>query len=944
MTDRENALAKVAEALESQMDIVGATGIEDKLQVGVEETILRLRFAGIKLWVLTGDKLETARNIGYSTKVLSDEMEVMELNVSNDISAQALRSELMHQVAQKAIADPREVALMVTGASLEAVAEQDLRGALLEVTTLCKVVIACRVSPLQKAWMVKLVRTGIAPQPVTLSIGDGANDVPMIQEAQVGVGISGREGRQAVNAADFAIAQFRYLQRLLLIHGRLDYRRMCKFILYSFWKNAVLTLLLFYYTFISGFSGTSMFDGYVWTSFNVILFAPIIATGVFDRDVSDVHALSYPNLYESGRLGLDLNFVRMTEMLASSLVHSLIIFVVMWYAFDSVDTMHANDYYGFGTSVFTWLICAMNYRIVFITTTINWVFIGAVLFSFATFAMFLGIYCRWEWLSPFMYNVDIHMVQDPLFWIGLLAVPSLAIMVDIFKAWLILEFLPDRRGLAAAASASPSPASAASAGSFGGIMPTASPASASGGGASRGSGEGSTATTPKSTNWSSRFAMAARRSSFTFDHPEQGHRRVNFFRHPLAADTSFVDGVAPRQRSATGSPSTSPTSKDLEAAPGSAPAPLLRKPPTNAFSQQSLPYMQNVLNTVRILCLSISIGILLLVLGIFVLDKSSEVKQFSVQYDGEWRQPREAKEHEMIYSPCAANTATPNSCTIQVTVPEDMEPPISVVYEVTPFYQNYYSYQASVIFDQLKGTIVSDTYIDTYCTSESTRVTASGQAIFPCGLVANSVFNDTIEFMEVSMKDDDPRLTWDSDYDRFANPAEYPDDDAYSWIYERYPTVTTKAKGVKNRHFVDWMFPSFFGYVRNTYGFIDDKLSQGQTLTMRINASYPVTSLEAEKRIVLSTRNGLGGRHSTLGWLLIGSGITCFVMARKLCPRTAGKPRFPQVTQGVTQDFDQLGSPTASPSASASPQASPASGGSALGTANTALAPGPLSL
>lgn len=98
-----------------------------------------------------------------------------------------------------------------------------------------QVVIACRVSPLQKAWMVKLVRTGISPQPVTLSVGDGANDVPMIQEAQVGVGISGREGRQAVNAADFAIAQFQYLQRLLLVHGRLNYRRMCKFILYSFW-------------------------------------------------------------------------------------------------------------------------------------------------------------------------------------------------------------------------------------------------------------------------------------------------------------------------------------------------------------------------------------------------------------------------------------------------------------------------------------------------------------------------------------------------------------------------------------------------------------------------------------------------------------------------------------------------------------------------------------
>ena len=139
--------------------------------------------------------------------------------------------------------------------------------------TTCKVVVVCRVSPAQKREMVELVRGGVRPSPVTLAIGDGANDVPMIQAAHVGVGMAGKEGRQAVNSSDFAIAQFRYLTRLLLVHGRWNYRRVCKFILYSFWKNAVLTLLLFYYTFISGYSGTSMFTSNIWTSFNAALLA-----------------------------------------------------------------------------------------------------------------------------------------------------------------------------------------------------------------------------------------------------------------------------------------------------------------------------------------------------------------------------------------------------------------------------------------------------------------------------------------------------------------------------------------------------------------------------------------------------------------------------------------------------------------------------------------------
>jgi Phospholipid-translocating P-type ATPase C-terminal len=99
----------------------------------------------------------------------------------------------------------------------------------------------------------------------------------------LGVGISGKEGRQAVNSSDFSIGQFRFLKRLLLVHGRLNYRRMCKVILFSFYKNIVLTLILFGFTFRSGFSAQSLFDDYVHSAYNVILAFPVISFGVYDK-------------------------------------------------------------------------------------------------------------------------------------------------------------------------------------------------------------------------------------------------------------------------------------------------------------------------------------------------------------------------------------------------------------------------------------------------------------------------------------------------------------------------------------------------------------------------------------------------------------------------------------------------------------------------------------
>ena len=156
--------------------------------------------------------------------------------------------------------------------------------------------------------LVKLVKQKEKPTPVTLSIGDGAKDVAMIQAAQVGVGISGKEGQQAVNNSDFAIAQFRFLEDLLLVHGRWNYRRTAKVVLYSFYKNLALVVTLVSYVFLSGLSGTSLYEDYVLAVFNIVLFFPILITGILDRDVSREYVKANPELYNISRLNKDLDF------------------------------------------------------------------------------------------------------------------------------------------------------------------------------------------------------------------------------------------------------------------------------------------------------------------------------------------------------------------------------------------------------------------------------------------------------------------------------------------------------------------------------------------------------------------------------------------------------------------------------------------------------------
>ncbi|KAK9104801.1 hypothetical protein Scep_021645 [Stephania cephalantha] len=319
LRDREKKLDEVADLIEEDLVLIGCTAIEDKLQEGVPLCIETLSRGGIKIWVLTGDKMETAINIGYACNLINNEMKQFIINSDTDavreveskgdpVEAAGFIREMVKEELEKCLGEAQtylhstvriKLALVIDGKCLMYALDPALRGTLLDLSLNCSSVICCRVSPLQKAQVTSMVKKDAGK--ITLSIGDGANDVSMIQAAHVGVGISGLEGMQAVMASDFAIAQFRFLTDLLLVHGRWSYLRICKVVTYFFYKNLTFTLTQFWFTFYTGFSGQRFYDDWFQSLYNVIFTAlPVIILGLFDKDVNASLSKKYPELYKEG--------------------------------------------------------------------------------------------------------------------------------------------------------------------------------------------------------------------------------------------------------------------------------------------------------------------------------------------------------------------------------------------------------------------------------------------------------------------------------------------------------------------------------------------------------------------------------------------------------------------------------------------------------------------
>ncbi|POM74758.1 P-type ATPase (P-ATPase) Superfamily, partial [Phytophthora palmivora] len=314
-----NVIDNLQDQLESNLELLGATAIEDRLQDGVPETMEALAKAGICIWVLTGDMEETAINIGYACRLLNNDMERHVINAAkyrtkgsilrkldkifHSIHDAADDSSHTSTVAAHSVLSPPsgqvEHALVIDGASLSKILEDPLHNLhLLRVSLLCKVVVACRVSPQQKAQLVELVKLNV-PESHTLSIGDGANDVPMIQSAHIGVGISGQEGLQAVNSSDYALGQFRFLSNLILVHGRWNYNRIAALVVYTFYKNIVYNVSMFWYTlWPTAYSGTMIYSALIQQAWHTTCCKPPQRPS-YDLPLPKKTVLEFPTLYHA---------------------------------------------------------------------------------------------------------------------------------------------------------------------------------------------------------------------------------------------------------------------------------------------------------------------------------------------------------------------------------------------------------------------------------------------------------------------------------------------------------------------------------------------------------------------------------------------------------------------------------------------------------------------
>ncbi|KAD4585128.1 hypothetical protein E3N88_22729 [Mikania micrantha] len=429
--DREAMLERVSDVMEKDLILVGATAVEDKLQQGVPQCIDKLAQAGLKIWVLTGDKMETAINIGFACSLLRQGMKQICISTNVDMlnqdSKRAVKENIVMQITNasqmiKLEKDPHAAfALIIDGKTLTYALEEDLKHEFLKLAVDCASVICCRVSPKQKAMVTRLVKEGTGK--TTLAIGDGANDVGMIQEADIGVGISGVEGMQAVMASDFAIAQFRFLERLLVVHGHWCYKRIAQMICYFFYKNIAFGLTLFYFEAFTGFSGQSVYDDWYMLLFNVVLTSlPVIALGVFEQDVSSEICLQFPALYQQGPKNLFFDWYRIFGWMGNGLYCSIIVFflnIIIFYDQAFRAGGQTADMTVLGTAMFTCVIYAVNCQIALTMSHFTWIQHFLIGFSIIAWYVFLILYG----MMPPEYSGNAYLIfvealaPAPLFWL-----------------------------------------------------------------------------------------------------------------------------------------------------------------------------------------------------------------------------------------------------------------------------------------------------------------------------------------------------------------------------------------------------------------------------------------------------------------------------------------------------------------------------------------------
>ncbi|KAF2074244.1 hypothetical protein CYY_004454 [Polysphondylium violaceum] len=478
---REEKVESVCELIEKDLTLIGTTAIEDKLQNQVPETIGYLLEAGLHIWVLTGDKQETAVNIGYSCRLFEPSMELIFINTEtseecgqildryiallppettesdkgvvnyseddNVLNIATLQSGYGNKVVNVPdIIIPtlaNEYGLVIDGHTLT-FALCDHKEKFLRLGRACKSVICCRVTPLQKALVVRVVKQSEGK--ISLAIGDGANDVSMIQEAHVGVGIFGKEGTQAARASDYSIHQFQHLKRLLCVHGRYSYIRVSGLIQYSFYKNMSFTLCLLWYSFTNLFTGQTIFDSWIITFYNILFTSlPPFFYGLFEKDIDEESILENPSLYRRIQQLPVLSKKSFLIWNLSGLWHSLITFFGVELLFRS-EIMNGQGMvagiWSLGTLVSTASILTVNLRMCIEIKTWNIFSVGGILFSLIAYFIMVLLYAFFLPLSANMFDIFSTQLETAAYYLAIIIIIVVALIPDFCIKYYARQYYP----------------------------------------------------------------------------------------------------------------------------------------------------------------------------------------------------------------------------------------------------------------------------------------------------------------------------------------------------------------------------------------------------------------------------------------------------------------------------------------------------------------------
>uniref|UniRef100_K7G159 Phospholipid-transporting ATPase n=2 Tax=Pelodiscus sinensis TaxID=13735 RepID=K7G159_PELSI len=467
LQDREEKMARIFDDIEKDMHLIGATAVEDRLQEHVAETIEALQAAGMKVWVLTGDKMETAKSTCYASRLFQTNTELLELTTKTMGDGERKEDrlhELLLEYHKKLLQDfpknrghlkrswtvSQEYGLIVDGSTLSLIfnSAQDsissnYRSIFLQICLKCTAVLCCRMAPLQKAQIVRLVKN-TKGNPITLSVGDGANDVSMILEAHVGIGIKGKEGRQAARNSDYAVPKFKHLRKLLLVHGHLYYVRIAHLVQYFFYKNLCFILPQFLYQFFCGFSQQPLYDAAYLTMYNICFTSlPILAYSLLEQHINIDSLTSDPRLYMKISDNAMLQWKPFLYWTFLGAFEGLAFFFGVYFLFQNSSLEDHGKVFGnwtFGTIVFTILVFTVTLKLALDTrfwTWMNHFVIWGSLAFYVFFSFFWGGII-WPFLKQQrMYFVFAYMVTSipTLLAIVLLIFVSLSpeILLIVFK-------------------------------------------------------------------------------------------------------------------------------------------------------------------------------------------------------------------------------------------------------------------------------------------------------------------------------------------------------------------------------------------------------------------------------------------------------------------------------------------------------------------------------